>query len=813
MSASYTTKIFSVDGIVRSPEIGCAHTLDLRPGAAERRMLAVSTQRALSASGDTRGSIFDTGRVFSRMSQLTAVVLVAMLVGAPTISAYEAHIANVTATFVQIDPPVLTPPGPDALWNETSGGSDLRGSVEVDMTDADPDAHYIFFTSASGSDPSSVLDPACGEPSVPGESGGGAIETEMVELSLTSTTVIKAIACDGDTASAHRSVTNTKIYYFADVDDPVADSYSPIADAYVQESDAGGNHGTENTLFIASRHSARDRRIYIRFDFHFPASTIINASSLKLFMSSAPSAARSYEARHVTGAWTESGITWNNQPCGTGLASCATLTDATTSPAMSNVTLAWDVTPDVLDFVSGASANNGWELNDSAEGAEGGGFIALFRSRETTGVSEPNRPYLEVHFTPPQAATDHLVINEVYPNIGNGKGTEVSNEWVEIYNPTSASVDISGWQLCDSGFACDTIAASTPVIPSHGFALIANATTTWSSFWTGTPEAAAAVQIGLGTAIGSNGLSDAGDRVILRDGTGAHALVDAMSYGTDVTYMSLSAPRPGISLSRIVKGYDTDAADDWVLNNTPNPGTNPSEDGTEVMRFTSDGVEIGATEADLPPIPDSSSRESASDDGPLEEEVTDEGAAASSAGASAVPASESEGEITPDTTEILIETASGTATSGESGAMSEATVTDSSSPVQVDTEAADTDAASLSNDSPAAEATGEVGDAGAVSQDIPPVPADATADTTDDAPLDNTAPAGSADSDEAPSEGGPPTPSDATQDQAILPKPDEQLETIQPTDEPPDGSAPPPPPETDSASTPSEPLGDASANE
>lgn len=189
------------------------------------------------------------------------------------------------------------------------------------------------------------------------------------------------------------------------------------------------------------------------------------------------------------------------------------------------------------------------------------------------------------------------------------KGTEAANEWVEIYNPTGSSVDISGWQICDNT-ACDTIPAATPAVPSHGFALIANSATTWSSFWAGTP--AAAVKIGLGSAIGG-GLANAGDRVILKDA--ALVAVDAMSYGTDLTYMSLPEPKVGISLARIVKGYDTDLASDWVLNNTPNPGTNPSDaDGSEVMRFTSEGIEVAATEEGLPPIPDSTTDQPAATD-------------------------------------------------------------------------------------------------------------------------------------------------------------------------------------------------------
>ena len=391
-------------------------------------------------------------------------------------------------------------------------------------------------------------------------------------------------------------------------DAPVDDQYSPISDSFADQDNATTNNGTATTLLIQSRQDGsnhRNQRSYLQFDFKFPNTTVVNSSSLNLFMTAAPIASRTYQTRKVvTTPWTETGITWNNQPCGitpNNYGTCTSVTNSQASGTTSNAWLSWNVASDVQGFVASPSANLGWVLNDAAEDpGNGNNFNSTFSSREN--ATEANRPYLQVNFTTPAVTTNHLVVNEIYPSVSASKGTETSNEWVEIYNPTASSVDISGWQICDGAVStpCDSIPAATPVIPSHGFALVANSVSTWSSFWPGTP--AGAIKIGLGTTIGSNGLDNAGDRVILKDATVAHNVIDSMSYGSDTSLFTLPAPKIGISLARIVKGYDTDTANDWVLNNTPNPGTNPSVNGTEVMRFTSDGIEVAATEEGLPPI-------------------------------------------------------------------------------------------------------------------------------------------------------------------------------------------------------------------
>ncbi|MFA6394052.1 MAG: lamin tail domain-containing protein [Patescibacteria group bacterium] len=165
---------------------------------------------------------------------------------------------------------------------------------------------------------------------------------------------------------------------------------------------------------------------------------------------------------------------------------------------------------------------------------------------------------------------DHLVINEVYYDVDSGHGQERYNEWVELYNPTAAAIDLTGWKICDGG-ECDLIpATSTPyIIQPNGYAVITASSTTWG-YWS-VPGNAVKIVLD-GSYIGS-GLNDGGDWVRLINP--ALQVVDSMSYGTDTTAFARPGVAEGHSLARTPAGKDTDTAGDWEDLSSPNPGTNP----------------------------------------------------------------------------------------------------------------------------------------------------------------------------------------------------------------------------------------------
>jgi hypothetical protein len=165
------------------------------------------------------------------------------------------------------------------------------------------------------------------------------------------------------------------------------------ADSYVNQASPGANTGTATTLDVRSG-SAGNRRTLVRFDLApcgIPAGALVTTSSLQLFMYTAPTLSRTYNAHRVTGAWTETGVTWTNQPAVAASATAGVVTGTT-----SNVTLSWAVTADVQAYLGGTS-NLGWRIADSVESAATA-RLGRFRSAEYGTVAQ--RPVLQVTYYP-----------------------------------------------------------------------------------------------------------------------------------------------------------------------------------------------------------------------------------------------------------------------------------------------------------------------------------------------------------------------------------------------------------------------------
>lgn len=155
---------------------------------------------------------------------------------------------------------------------------------------------------------------------------------------------------------------------------------------------------------------------------------------------------------------------------------------------------------------------------------------------------------------PPPGTLGHLVFSEVYYAVDSTHGVKPRNEWIEIFNGTAAAVDISGWKLEDA-IRSSVVPSGTIIAPGKFFVIAATSST--RTLWNIPASQFVAVE-----AIG-DGLANGGDRVVLRNAAGA--FVDAVSWGTNATAMSPSAPVApyGQSLSRITLSKDTDTAADW----------------------------------------------------------------------------------------------------------------------------------------------------------------------------------------------------------------------------------------------------------
>lgn len=167
---------------------------------------------------------------------------------------------------------------------------------------------------------------------------------------------------------------------------PTGVTLSPAGDSYVNQNSPTTNYGTATSLSVRSTTTGTpdtNQRTFIQFGLSsVPSSSTIQSARLRLYLYQAPAASRNYDAHRVTATWSETGITWNNQP---GVAASATSTTATGITA--NSWIEWDVTSDVQAFVNASLTNYGWRIKDQTESDPAGDFSSLFRSKENTGAA------------------------------------------------------------------------------------------------------------------------------------------------------------------------------------------------------------------------------------------------------------------------------------------------------------------------------------------------------------------------------------------------------------------------------------------
>jgi hypothetical protein len=154
-----------------------------------------------------------------------------------------------------------------------------------------------------------------------------------------------------------------------------------VADASVRQGSATSNFGTATTNNVASATLA-NRRLYLSFDLAqcspaIPSTAIVRLATLRLYVSGLPAICRTIDVFRVTAAWSESTITWNNQPFGTTLnnpagTSATDAFNAGTPAGCENLTtsaymVGANPTADVAAWVAGTATNNGWMLRDDVE--------------------------------------------------------------------------------------------------------------------------------------------------------------------------------------------------------------------------------------------------------------------------------------------------------------------------------------------------------------------------------------------------------------------------------------------------------------
>jgi hypothetical protein len=185
---------------------------------------------------------------------------------------------------------------------------------------------------------------------------------------------IYAIGSEGDVAGAAITIA-------AQCQNPGTVTLTANRDSYVNQSSANQNFGTASDLFVESKSGNQNRRTLVGFNLPaVPTGCAVTGATLRLFSTAAVNG-RTLDAYRAAGAWTEPGVTWNNQPATSGTAASA---------ASGTGWRAWAVTPQVLEMYSGT--NHGFLIRDRTENATSAAE-QKFDSRENT-----NRPQLLLTF-------------------------------------------------------------------------------------------------------------------------------------------------------------------------------------------------------------------------------------------------------------------------------------------------------------------------------------------------------------------------------------------------------------------------------
>ncbi len=162
------------------------------------------------------------------------------------------------------------------------------------------------------------------------------------------------------------------------------------------------------------------------------------------------------------------------------------------------------------------------------------------------------------------ASPGDVVINEVYYDVDSLHGSETTNEWIELYNKSSSTIDVSEWIITDNNSTKTFPVGVQPLLPG-GVLLVSPSDSTWT-FWP-IESLVAKIVLALG-----NGLSNTGDKLILKDKLGNE--IDSLSYGTniDIWNPAIEDVVEGHSIERNPGGEDTNFQLDFIDQETPTPG-------------------------------------------------------------------------------------------------------------------------------------------------------------------------------------------------------------------------------------------------
>ncbi|MEM1557957.1 MAG: DNRLRE domain-containing protein [Thermoproteota archaeon] len=180
---------------------------------------------------------------------------------------------------------------------------------------------------------------------------------------------------------------------------PVFKRFYPSDDATVAGCCVNENYGRLENMTIGAGASINDAsRLFIKFNnlSLIAPGSVIESAILYLYMYKPPLSKRQVNCHRVSANWTESTITWRNQP---SMAELVAFETAPTVPRWIGLDLKDSIARFVSKDASNYVSNYGWRLSDRDESNSSEVSVYRFYSRE---CNYPDmRPFLEVKYYPP----------------------------------------------------------------------------------------------------------------------------------------------------------------------------------------------------------------------------------------------------------------------------------------------------------------------------------------------------------------------------------------------------------------------------
>jgi len=165
-----------------------------------------------------------------------------------------------------------------------------------------------------------------------------------------------------------------------------------------------------------------------------------------------------------------------------------------------------------------------------------------------------------------------VVINEVmYDPLKNDN----YNEWIELFNPTNESINLSGWTISDN-FAKDYIEPNfdhgngSMIIPPHGYAIITDHGT---EFYDNLTIPNSTIKLYVDDKSIGNGLGNSGDMLILKNNT--NSTIDSVEWinnYSEIVGLPISSVDEGYSLARYGNLDTNNSTIDFYRGLIPTPG-------------------------------------------------------------------------------------------------------------------------------------------------------------------------------------------------------------------------------------------------